>query len=197
MNNIAAENKFVIGLGITDLEQLTMLETRLKEIQARFGGAKQQGATPGKYTKETSQMARAMGTLQVSSKKVAGSQAQFGKEVKNASMQVRGYQKNLNNLIDTQKHLAQAGRKYPFTTQFGIATTMGRNEFSDLIRRVTLWSGAVALMFGTLAKLKQGIELTRDLEMTMIEFQKVMSSNTPFNVLKRNLLLVSHCYCLV
>jgi hypothetical protein len=193
MADFSAENKFIIGIGIADLQLLTQLETRLQNIQAKFG-RQGTGMAPGARVPRQFKRPKPgeiQGTTNATTK-ATQAQHQYNQSLHRGTPTVNKYQQSLNRLYNTQMMMSKASRAgMGLTPGFAGAAMLSKNEFSDLIRRVTLWSGAVGLLFGTIYKMKEMITLTRSLESAMTEFQKVMAADTPFGKLRNNLFDIS------
>jgi len=83
-----------------------------------------------------------------------------------------------------------------FNKEFVNAARSSKNEMGDMLRRVTLWSSGIAILFGSLNQVKQVFQATKELEMSMAELQKVMSNKTPFREVQRNLFAAGKAYSL-
>ena len=55
-----------------------------------------------------------------------------------------------------------------------------KNAFTDMFRRVALWSAGVGLLFGVITKIRTVFKGMKDLEESMTELKKVMDDNTPW-----------------
>ena len=55
-----------------------------------------------------------------------------------------------------------------------------KNAFTDMFRRVALWSAGVGLLFGVISKVRTIFKGMQDLEESMTELKKVMDDSTPW-----------------
>ena len=55
-----------------------------------------------------------------------------------------------------------------------------KNAFTDMFRRVALWSAGVGLLFGVISKVRTVFQGMKDLEQSMTELKKVMDDATPW-----------------
>jgi len=162
-------NAYAIGI-LVDLSRLERLRQKIATVTTAIHGLNASFRSKGVTTtiKNLEALTLAMQKLgaasTTSSTAVVSSQAKISSAVK-----LSGETAGLYSTAFTKYNKGVLG-----------AASSTKNAFTDMFRRVALWSAGVGLLFGVISKIRVVFQGMKDLEESMTELKKVMDDDTPW-----------------
>jgi len=176
-----AMNQYVIGI-MVETAQLDALKTSLTAVNAQIA---QMNASFGLGAGSKMPSSASLKPLATTYQAISGSMQNLGyvttstigniNAVAGATSKATAGVSNLQTVLGKQ------------STQIQAAAKMNKNEITDMMRRVMLWSTGVGLLFGAISKVRQAWQGVVDFEVGMAELKKVMSDSTPWQTVKDGL----------
>jgi TP901 family phage tail tape measure protein len=93
------------------------------------------------------------------------------------------------SMLRSQRSMRDYSNQFSgYNQKLAHSARLNKNEFTDMFRRVALWSTGIGVLFGTISKVKFVFGAVKDLEVQMAELKKVMDDDTPFKTARKSLL---------